>query len=60
MEEAHSPDGANGKNGNDGREFDQSTAQFKKAKANLRMIATEDEMLDQMAPVDWRFYTDDD
>ena len=51
-------DGKNGQNGVDGKPYDRSTVQFRKAKVNLRTIATEDEMLDQMAPVDWRFYSE--
>lgn len=37
-----------------GREFDKSKAQFYNAQAKLSMVATENEMLSRMAPVDWR------
>ena len=58
MQQWSKADGKNRRNGDDGKEYDRSTAPFRKAKVNLRMIATEDEMLDQMAPVDWRFYSE--
>ena len=41
--------------GNDGKEFDKSKTQFHKAQAKLIMVPTENEMLSQMAPVDWRY-----
>ncbi len=53
-------DGKPGQNGDDGAEYARSTAPFRKAWVNLRMIATEDEMLDLMAPVDWRFYSEEE
>ncbi|KAF5614747.1 hypothetical protein F52700_13619 [Fusarium sp. NRRL 52700] len=52
------PYGSSGQNGDDGKTFDGSTAQFRSAKVYLRMFTTEDEILNQMAPVDWRFYFD--
>ncbi|KAF2970781.1 hypothetical protein GQX73_g2848 [Xylaria multiplex] len=41
--------------GGNGKEFDKSNAQFHKAQMKLSMIATEREILSQMAPVDWRY-----
>ncbi|EUC40124.1 hypothetical protein COCMIDRAFT_41496 [Bipolaris oryzae ATCC 44560] len=41
--------------GTDGKPYDRTTAPFTKAKANLKMIATEVELLDQIAAVDWRY-----
>ena len=58
MQQWSKNDGKDGRVGDNGKEFDRSMAQFRTAKVNLRMIATENEMLDQMAPVDWRFYSE--
>ncbi|KAL5593070.1 hypothetical protein FOBRF1_012172 [Fusarium oxysporum] len=57
LEQLSEPDGSSGRNGDDGKKFDGSAAQFRSAMVRLRMIATEDEILDQMAAVDWRFYS---
>ena len=53
------PDGKIGRNGDDGKGYDRLTASFRKGKAVVKLIATEDEMLDQMAPVDWRYLSED-
>ncbi|KAM7192553.1 hypothetical protein V8F20_008762 [Naviculisporaceae sp. PSN 640] len=52
------PSGKTGKSGIAGKTYDAAGAQFCQARVNLKMVATEDEMLDVMAPVDWRFYSE--
>jgi len=48
-------DGKNGRSGTDGKPYDRTTAPFIKAKVNVKMIATEAELLDQMVAIDWRY-----
>ncbi|KAL8634466.1 MAG: hypothetical protein Q9228_007939 [Teloschistes exilis] len=55
MDDRVIPDGKHGWDGDKGKEFDRSTAQFRKAQMDMRIIGMEDEMLDVMAPVDWRY-----